>query len=146
MKSILYILIPVIILSCKKKDEKYSTTPCIEYVGMTPTTTEEFKDQIRITIGYKDGDGDIGTQDPDSYTLFVKDARLADYDEYHVQPLSPPDQTLQIEGQFDVVLTGLFILDTNNSQSTSFSIVIKDRAGNWSNIVQTGSLTINKAI
>ena len=147
MKSILYILIPVILFSCKKdEEEKYPDTPAIEFVGMTPTSTTEFQDQVRITISYQDGNGDIGTADPDYYSLFVKDARLGAYDNYHIQPLSPPDQTLQIEGELDVVLTGLFVLDTVGSETTSFSIKIRDRAGNFSNEVQTGSLTISKAI
>lgn len=145
MKSILYILIPVFLFSCKEKDEKYSDTPEIEFVSMTPTSTTEFQDQVRLTISYKDGNGDIGTEDPDFYSLYMKDARLSAYDEYHIQPLSPPDQTLQIEGELDVVVTGLFILDTVNSETTSFSIKIRDRAGNWSNEVQSSTLTINKA-
>lgn len=146
MKSILYILIPVILFSCKKKEEeRYPDTPDIEFIGMTPTSTIEFQDQIKITISYKDGNGDLGTEDPDFYSLLIKDARLGAADEYHILPLSPPDQTLQIEGELDVVLTGLFILDTVNSETTSFSLKIRDRAGNWSNEVQTGILTINKA-
>ena len=145
MKSFIYILIPVIIFSCKKEEEKYPDTPEIEFVGMTPTSTTEFQDQVKITISYKDGNGDLGTEDPDFYSLLIKDARLSAYDEYHIQPLSPPGQTLQIEGDLDIVLTGLFVLDTVNSETTSFSIKMRDRAGNWSNEVQTSSLTINKA-
>lgn len=147
MKSILYILlIPAVLFSCKKnEEEKYSDTPEIEFISMTPTSTTEFQDQVKITIGYKDGNGDIGTEDPDFYSLYLKDARLSDYDKYHIQPLSPPDQTLQIEGKFDLVVTGLFILDTVNSETTNFSIKIVDRAGNWSNEIQTSTLTINKA-
>jgi hypothetical protein len=146
MKSILYILIPIITFSCnKEEEEKYSDTPEIAFIGMTPTSTTEFQDQVRITITYQDGNGDLGTADPDYYSLFIKDARLSAYDNYHIQPLSPPDQSLQIEGELDVVLTGLFVLDTINSESTSFSIKIRDRAGNWSNEVQTGLLIINKA-
>ena len=145
MKKIIYLLIPVVLLSCEKDEEKYSDIPEIEFVSMNPTSTIEFEDQVKIRISYQDGDGDLGTEDPDYYSLLIKDARLTDYDEYHILPLSPPDQTLQIEGEFDIVLTGLFVLDTVNSETTSFLVKIRDRAGNWSNEIQTGSLTINKA-
>jgi hypothetical protein len=146
MKYLFYIILSTLIFLSCKKEEKYSEIPEIEYLRMTPSSTIEFQDRVYITISYQDGDGDIGTDDPDYYSLFVKDARLGNYDEYHILPLTPPDNVLQIEGELNIVLTGLFILDTNTSQSTSFSIKIRDRSGNWSNEVQTGSLTINKAI
>jgi hypothetical protein len=146
MKYLFYIILSTLLFLSCKKEEKYSEIPEIEYLSMTPNSTIEFQDRVCLTISYQDGDGDIGTEDPDYYSLFVKDARLGNYDEYHILPLTPPNNTLQIEGELNIVLTGLFILDTNTSQTTSFSIKIRDRAGNWSNEVQTGALTINKAI
>lgn len=143
----IYIATILFLISSCKKDEliKYSNTPEIEFVSMSPSSTVEFEDQIIVKIKYKDGDGDIGTDDPDDYSIQIKDARLPAPDWYHVPPLTPPGQTLQIEGELEIVLTGLFVLGNNNQESTSFTIKLKDRAGNWSNEVKTSTLTILKA-
>ena len=63
-----------------------------------------------MIISYKDGDGDIGTEDPDEYTLLIHDSRLPAADEYHIQPLTPPSSKIQIEGELQINLAGLFVL------------------------------------
>ena len=132
------------LFSCKKDDENYSTTPEIEFISLTPTSTSEFSQDIKLVISYKDGDGDIGTDDPDEYTLLIKDSRLPAADEYHIQPLTPPNTTIQIEGELNISLAGLFVLGSGSSETTTFSIKLRDRAGNWSNEVSTTSITVNK--
>lgn len=143
-KIALFIISLLLILSCKKEDETYSTTPEIEFISLTPSTTPEFSQDVRLVIKYKDGDGDIGTEDPDSYSLFVKDARLPNADEYHVQPLSPPGSNIQIEGELKIKLAGLFVIGTDSTEKTSFKVKLKDRAGNFSNEISTTSITITK--
>ncbi len=131
--------------SCKK-EEKISEVPAIEFISISPKSSVEFQNQVVIRICYVDGDGDLGSTDPDVYSVFVKDKRLPAADEYHLQPLTPPDQSLQIQGELDIVLTGLFVIDTaNNSESTNFTVEIKDRAGNTSNSIETSNITIRKA-
>ncbi len=134
----------ILFFSCKKEDEKYSNTPEIEYVSLSPSSAPEFSQNVRLVIKYKDGDGDIGTVDPDSYSLFIKDSRLPKADEYHVQPLSPPGSSIQIEGELNIKLAGPFVLGTGTSETTSFKVKLKDRAGNFSNEITTGSITITK--
>lgn len=146
MKVINYILLLTIAvgLGCKK-EEPFSEVPAIEFISMSPVTTVEFQNQVTITIKYQDGDGDLGTDDPDATSIYVKDRRLPAADEYHLQPLSPPDQKLQIQGELDIVLTGLFVIDTNQSEQTTFKIKLVDQAGNVSNEIETPVLTITKA-
>ena len=134
----------LLVFSCKKEEEKYSTTPEIEFVSLTPSSTAEFSQNVRLVLKYKDGDGDIGTEDPDSYSLFVKDARLPKADEYHVQPLSPPGSNIQIEGELSVKLAGLFVIGSDSTENTSFKVKLKDRAGNFSNEITTSKITITK--
>lgn len=142
-KTLLITILATLPFSCKK-DEPYSTTPEIEFVSLTPSSTGEFSSDVKLVISYKDGDGDIGTEDPDSYSLFIKDARLPRADEYHVQPLSPPGSSIQIEGDLNINIPGLFVLGTDSTEKTTFTVKLKDRAGNMSNEITTTTITINK--
>lgn len=145
MNRLIIISLSVLLLfSCKKDDEAYSTTPEIEFVSLTPKTNSEFSQNIKLVISYKDGDGDIGTDDPDEYTLLIHDSRLPAADEYHIQPLTPPNTSIQIEGELNINLAGLFVLGSDSTESTTFKVKLKDRAGNWSNEVTTSSITVNK--
>lgn len=143
-RLILISLLIIVLFSCKKDDEAYSDTPAIEFVSLTPTSTTEFSQDIKLIISYQDGDGDIGTDDPDEYTLLIHDSRLPAADEYHIQPLTPPNTTIQIEGELKINLAGLFVLGSDSTETTSFKVKLKDRAGNWSNEVTTSSITVNK--
>lgn len=146
MKSIYYIILFAITFAVGcEKEEKMSNTPEIEFVSMSPMATEEFQNQVIITIKYQDGDGDLGADDPDATSIYVKDRRLPAADEYQLQPLSPPNQKLQIQGELDIVLTGLFVIDTTQSEKTTFKVKLIDQAGNMSNEIETPELTINKA-
>lgn len=142
--SFLTLFALLLLIGCKKEDEKYSNVPEIEFVSLSPSTTSEFSQNVRLVIKYKDGDGDIGTEDPDSYSLFVKDKRLPRADEYHIQPLAPPESSIQIEGELSIQLAGLFVIGANTSESTSFTVKLKDRAGNFSNEISTSNITITK--
>lgn len=143
-KLIIFSLSLLVLFSCKKEDEAYSETPEIEFVSLTPKTTSEFSQDIKLVISYKDGDGDIGTDDPDEYTLLIHDSRLPAADEYHIQPLTPPDQSIQIEGDLKINMAGLFVLGSDTTESTSFTVKLRDRAGNWSNTITTSTITVNK--
>ena len=144
MKKIALISLGIILFFSCKKDDKYSNTPEIEFISLSPNSTNEFSEPVNLKISYKDGDGDIGTNDPDDYTLHIKDARLPNADEYHIQPLTPPGNELQIEGELNIVITGLFVLGSDTTETTHFNVKLKDRAGNWSNEVVTSSITIKK--
>lgn len=142
LKLILFLL-SLSIFGCKK-DEKYSEIPEIEFVSLTPNSTTEFSQNIVLKLTYKDGDGDIGHEDPDVYALFVKDSRLPQADEYHVKPLTPPGQTLQIEGELTVRLSSIFVLGSDSTESTKYRVKLRDRAGNWSNEIETSSIQVSK--
>lgn len=143
-KLLIVSLFTILLFSCSKDDEGFSDVPEIEFVSLSPSSTSEFSQDIKLVISYKDGDGDIGTEDPDLYSLQIKDARLPQADEYHVQPLTPPNANIQIEGNLEINLAGLFVLGTGNSESTTFTVKLKDRAGNWSNEVTTSSIAVTK--
>jgi hypothetical protein len=52
---------------------------------------------------------------------------------------------IAITGELNIVLDHTIVLDdSNDSETTTFTIRLKDRAGNWSNILETETITIMK--
>jgi len=120
-----------------KKEEEINEVPEITFDSISSTTVVEFDNNISITVAYSDENGDIGYQDPDTYSLRVKDSRLAEYDRYHIPPLTPEMEELKIEGTFTVELKSLFLLENSTQETTTFTLQLKDRSGNWSNQIVT---------
>ena len=143
-----YGLITLVILlatACEKsKVVAADTVPKIAFAGISSTSFQQFSDSIYLTLSYEDGDGDLGQEDADIASLEIHDTRLAKPDMYYVQPLAPLKSKIHIQGQLQVNLRNLFLLGTGTAESTFLEIRIKDRAGNWSNLVRTPELTITK--
>ena len=55
----------LIIAGCGKEDDiTYSNTPVIGLVSISQDTIRQYEDVLSIRISYKDGDGDIGFENP----------------------------------------------------------------------------------
>tara|TARA_Y100000766_G_C18357639_1_gene342593 strand:+ start:83 stop:526 length:444 start_codon:yes stop_codon:yes gene_type:complete len=135
----------VLITSCKKEDNT-PKIPEISLVSISPTTLVQFEEPVNIVIGYKDLDGDLGFENPDSFALQIKDNRLEDPDWYHVPPLSPIGSNLSIQGELDIQISSLFLLGNGSEEQTSFTIKMVDRAGNWSQEIMTPQLIIKDSL
>jgi hypothetical protein len=141
LKTLLLGLLLTAVWSCNKEEE-LNPVPSIEFVSISTTNVESFNNQIVVNIAYKDEDGDLGQQDPDEYSLRIKDARLNDFDWYHIPPLTPNNEALNIEGEFSIELNALFLLGNGSQESTTLSFQLIDRAGNWSNTIQSPQILI----
>jgi hypothetical protein len=137
------ILVSMCFLSCSK-DSVLSSVPVIKFLDVNSTSIKQFKDSLIIRFEYTDADGDIGEENPDKNDLFIKDRRLANADYYFVKPLSPPGSEIKIKGIISVQIKNTFLLGTGNSELTQFDIKLRDRAGNWSNSVNTPNISITK--
>jgi hypothetical protein len=152
MKSILLFIISLCLFcGCKKDTPPFinpptSTTPVIEFVDASPSTAKQFSDSIKFTIKFIDGDGNVGDISADSLSLYLTDNRDATLVErFHIQPIAPANSTVSVQGKFSILLKNTIILNSNNtSETTTFSIKLKDRAGNFSNTIQTNTITIVK--
>jgi hypothetical protein len=129
---------------CKKDGPPFPVEPEISIISVEPTTIKEFVDQLVVVIEYQDGDGDLGFEHPDSLSLRVHDARLTAPDWYHVPPRAPLGEEIPIQGTLEFQINSTFILGNAQQETTTFNIQIKDRAGNWSNVVTTPTITITK--
>jgi len=130
--------------SCKKEEAKINPTPIIDFISINKTTFKQFEDSVIIEISYKDENGDIGYEDADKNSLFVRDNRLSKADGYYIPPKAPPGSSIPIQGKLSIVLPPLFILGTGNSEKTKFEIHLLDREGNKSNIVFSPEVSIVK--
>ncbi len=132
--------------SCKKNNELTgnSDVPFIKFVSVSATTVLQFKDSLEITFEYSDANGDIGETDPDLNDIMIKDKRLSKADYYFIKPLSPPNTSIKTKGTIAVQMKNTFLLGTANSETTTFELKLKDRAGNWSNSIFTPTITITK--
>lgn len=122
-------------------------SPVIELLSLSTTSIKAYSDSLTFKISYLDGDGDLGTDDPDINSIEVIDNRSAAQFVfgYHLSPRTPEGSELIIQGELDIVLKNSILLDdTNESETTTFSIRLKDRAGNWSNVLETETVTIQE--
>jgi hypothetical protein len=147
MKSHLLIIFSILLFtfSCKKKEqEELGTSPIIELISVTPTEIKEFEDSIIVMLSYEDRDGDLGSENPDENFLEIRDTRLEKPDFYFVQPLSPPGTAIHIKGTLRVYIKNIFLLGNGDTEYTTLEIRMRDRAGNWSNLVTSEQLKITR--
>ena len=148
------VLIPLLLVllsfnSCKKDEDNsqpippISDVPEIEFLGINTTTVHQFTDSLVFSIGYLDGDGDLGFESADSASLYVTDTRFPLTHEYHLAPTAPQGAELTVQGVWNVVLENIIRKNGSASQeSATFTIRVRDRAGNWSNEVSSPAVTV----
>lgn len=134
----------LLIISCKKDDISFSNIPEIKLISVGPSIVQEFTDSIVFHIEYTDGDGDLGVNDPTVTNLFLVDNRIPLTYTYRIQQLSPYGSNISIRGDIILTLNNTVITDSSSSQQVTYTLYLKDRAGNASNSVKSSALTIIK--
>ncbi len=134
----------ILIGSCEKEHPAYDTVPFIRLTDIQPTTVQEFQEKIWLTLQFQDKEGDIGSHDPNQYDLEVLDNRLLEPDYYHILPLAPEGSSLKLTGDLVIELKNTFVLGNAEQESVSYEIRLRDRAGNWSNRIQSPQITVHK--
>ena len=142
MRNLFASIVIVVLLAACKKEEVMPSAPEIGFLSMSAQSVHEFEQRVKVRFSYTDGDGDLGQNDPDDYTLWVKDARLEGTDGYHIPPLAPEDAEVPIQGELEVELNALFLLGNSGEEETHYTMYVVDRAGNRSNEFTTGTITI----
>jgi hypothetical protein len=138
-KLTFFLLAIALFASCK---EEHSDFPEITNLTVEPLRVEEFADSVIISFDYYDYNGDLGHLDPNVTSLSVKDSRLQFEDLYHVQPLAPVDANVPIKGRLSVKLNNLFILGNDSVERLQFEVMIQDRDGHWSELVESDTITV----
>lgn len=131
--------------ACKEAEPvPVNPVPFISLDSLSRSSVKEFTDSLVIYVRYEDGDGDLGEINPDINSLEVQDQRFQKADAYFIPPQAPTDKQLRIEGRLAIRLRNLFLLGTGNSETTAFRIRLRDRAGNWSNSINTPNIAITR--
>ncbi len=150
-----------IIFSCTKPPD-YPIEPVIEFKKLSRNSMKQGftnNDSIVVTIGFTDGDGDLGNNDP-TIDIFVKDTRVPDADP---SPFKMPFVPVQgvgngISGEISILTyttcciypPGTFSpCDISEAATTAFptdtlmyEIYIMDRAGHESNRILTDPIIL----
>ena len=130
------------LFSCKKEE---AMSPFLLFESISPSTAQEYRDDIIIAISYSDIDGDLGENDPDIHNLFVEDNRNGIVYQFRIPHLAPDNNSIAIEGDFNITINGSGITDTSlSSQQVKYNIYVTDRAGNNSNRITTSTITIQQ--
>ena len=140
----LFFVFVMLISACKKADTTINKVPILDFVSVTPNDVHEFQQALVFTVHYKDGDGDLGENNPDAKNLFLIDNRIGIKYQYRLQQLSPSNSTIAIDGDFNVELKTVALTDSSLVQNATFSIYVVDRAGNQSNTVTSSNVIIRK--
>jgi hypothetical protein len=140
---VLVFLVSVALVACKKADE-IGPIPEIEFVSVTPGNIQEYADSLVFTIKYRDGDGDLGENTSDAENFFLADSRNNVIYKFRIPQLAPDNSSIIIEGNLNVTLANTAIIDGSASQTFTYSIYVKDRAGNQSNTVVTSPVTVTQ--
>ena len=144
MRNLKYILLAFLLLtfSCKKEENEPEFK--ITLKNTTPTNLQEFQENIMVTLEYQHPEGFVGFADPDYLSLEIHDSRLTNPDFYHLQPLSPPNQTISIQGTINVEIDSPFRFGNGDSETLTYAIRIQDNKMKWSNTVKTLTITVSK--
>ena len=135
----------VLISACKEPEPiNFDPVPTISYKSISPKIVNEFTDSVIIQFTYRDGDGDLGHKNPDINLLSVHDARLKNADAYYVPPLAPIGSNIPIDGILTIRLRNTWLLGSGADETTSYTVKMQDRAGNWSNAFVTEPITITR--
>lgn len=138
--KLIYFSIGILLFSACREEK--SNVPEISNLTVEPMVVEEFTDTVTISFDYYDYNGDLGHPDPNVTSLSIKDSRLQFEDLYHVQPLAPVDAHVPIQGRLSVKLNNLFILGNDTLEELQFEVMIQDREGNWSELVESDTITV----
>ena len=142
MKKILFIsLLFFIMSSCKKEDDSLFN---ISLLSTSSISLQEFQENIIVEIEFEHSEGFMGFYDPDYLSLEVKDSRLTNADYYHLIPLNPPDNELEIKGIIQLEIDAPFILGSGNLETLFFTMRIQDREGEWSNDISTPLISVSR--
>ena len=142
MKRILVYLVLIAALFSCKEEYPYSDVPEISLVSYSPQNVQALSEPLKFTIDYVDGDGDLGENHTDSTNLHLIDNRIGIRYSFRIQELVPGGSSVPISGRLSFSIPNTFMTTTDSTEQVNYSIYLYDRAGNRSNTLVTGPVTV----
>ncbi len=144
MKKIGFFIVVATLISCKKEVVTVSPQPYIEFVDIFPREVRQNVDEVLITIKYRDGDGDLGDNNPEVKNVYVKDLRNDLFYTFRLKQLASDDAGIAITGKININMGNTIMVSNADQEYANFGLFVFDRAGNISNIVVTDSIIVKK--
>lgn len=157
LRSLIYLL-PVLLLAACVKAPEFPNEPVIEFEGLNKNQIYQFTngplDSIRVHLTFTDGDGDLGRTAADSVDIFFTDSRLGIQTPFRIPGIPAEGTGNGISGDIFINVinsTGICCIFNNRLciadetypvDTFSYAIQIRDRAGNFSNVVRTDVIEI----
>lgn len=162
-KYIFYsIVLSILLFACSTPPE-YPLEPIISYRGLSTinipqsSSSVDALDTLIIRIGFTDGDGDLG--DRDSINIWLTDSRDGFRHIFKINEIPELGSSRSISGEIAIKLTNspatkYFCCTFPNTRVTcipstefpvdtmSYSIQVRDRAGNFSNSIRTETFNV----
>lgn len=138
----LFLTLPLYFIACKKETVRLDTNPEITLMQAGPAIIKANTDSVYFVISYKDGDGDLGSNDPEAKNLFVEDQRIGLIYEYRIQQLVPNGAAIGIQGELHFSIANTVITGSGTEEEVNYRIWIKDSGGNESNRVEAGPFQV----
>lgn len=154
MKNYFYLfLLSVGFIACTSP-EKYPIEPELIKARFSRNLVKQYPDSFKLYLDFTDGNGDLGSNDqnqPLSDILIIDTRRIpADTSFYSIPYFDYPATENGVSGEIEVSLPAPCCIDPSGiilcpllpgqQQGLSYTIQIRDRAGNWSNALVTDSL------
>ncbi|MFT7589899.1 MAG: hypothetical protein ACI959_002120 [Limisphaerales bacterium] len=136
-------------LSTCEKPPEYPLEPIITFESLSSNSITEFSnDSLSMTFSFTDGDGDLGYdgEGGGEPNIFVEDIRvLGSPITYRMDSLGIRSNVPAISGTIKIVFSNGFFacLEDVDIETTRFTVQIVDRAGNYSNIIETPDINID---
>lgn len=141
LKWVLLAVIGQVLIGCEE-EEGINPVPEIEFREVSTTSVAAYQDSLTFTIFYRDGDGDLGENNTDEDNIFLEDSRNGVVFGLRIQQLAPDNAEISIQGDLHVTLPNVPMIGENETETVSYDIWLKDRAGNESNRVNSGTITV----
>ncbi|WP_020569215.1 hypothetical protein [Neolewinella persica] len=159
MRPILLFLLPMVFfaISCVNPPE-FPNEPVITFESLSKTQIYQFTngplDSIQIHFSFTDGDGDLSQLDSGAVDVFLTDSRLGIANPFRIPAIPAEGTGNGISGDIflNLINTTTICCIFNNFfcaedpalpiDTLSYTIQIKDRAGNMSNIIRTDVIEI----
>lgn len=148
MKAPIYLFALILMTSACSKDDDFiippmPDTPIIQLLSAGPGTVTALQDSIVFILHYADGNGDLGFNSPDSLSLYITDNRIDLTEALFVPLLAPEGADIAIQGELEIELQNtIMTIPGAEMEEVTFTIQIRDRAGNWSNAVTSPVIVV----
>lgn len=158
-----------VVSSCLKPPPSYPIEPKIEFKSLSKTVIEEY-DTLTITVNFTDGDGDLGPKglipsctanicdlvsdssclnDP-AWSLYLLDHRDSCLSLLNIPYIEPKGKYDDLSGEiiFSTPPVSCKVRDCSPlpgcpDDTVVYTVLFKDRAGHWSNGIQTPPVIIH---